>query len=111
MNQEIDRLDPFLVKRHGEPLARRLQQLDEIVGASGIVKFKNGKVAGAGLGQYMSALCDLPQYREFVCELLDALLTGEVVAVCNVDSYYRRGKVWPAGIQIRGGQIVDVWEE
>lgn len=71
----------------------------------------DGKVAGPGQGQYMAALCDMPRYREFVCGLLDALQAGRVVSVCDVDSYYRHGKIWPVGMQIRNGQLMDVWEE
>ena len=95
---------------YGQPAAERLAWLEATAGHYAVQKFIDGKIGGPDFsGQYVIGICDSGPGRRLICDLLDKLKDGKVIALYDIDSYYVRGRCRPIGMQLVGGELVDVW--
>jgi hypothetical protein len=96
----------------GQALSVQLRWLESTVGLEGVRKFHNGKIRQRPFsGQYVTGVVHNEQGRVMLCSMIDALKRGEMVPLCDVDSYYRRNREWPQGMRIEGSQLIDVWTD
>jgi hypothetical protein len=96
----------------GEEVSRGLDWLERAAGAAAVWKFLGGKIRGTSFsGQYLLGIADFSAGRQIIHQLLELLREGQVITLCDVDSYYRAGKHWPLGMCLIDGQLLDVWEE
>lgn len=92
-------------------LKERLKWLESAVGSPGLQKFLGAKlhVRGRLGGHYASAYTDDEEMQSLLIQLVDMLERQEIAPICDVDSYYAAGKVWPCGMRIEGNQLIDCW--
>jgi hypothetical protein len=93
-------------------LKERLQWLESAVGSRGLHKFLGGKldVRGRLCGHYPSAYTGGDEEMQTVLiALVDMLRRQEIAPLCDVDSYYAAGKIWPRGMRIEGNRLIDCW--
>jgi len=92
-------------------LNERLKWLESAVGSRGVQKFLGGKIDVRGRfgGHYASAYTGDEEMQTLLIGLVDMLKRQEVAPICDVDSYYAAGKIWPRGMRIEGNQLIDYW--
>jgi hypothetical protein len=102
----------------GEPetidhqLKERLRWLESTVGSRGLHKFLGGKldVRGRFGGHYASAYTGGDEEMQtLLIGLVDMLKRQETAPICDVESYYAAGKIWPCGMRIEGNRLIDCW--
>jgi hypothetical protein len=93
-------------------LKERLEWLESAVGSRGLHKFLGGKldVRGRFGGHYVSAYTSGDEEMQtLLIRLIDMLSRKEIAPICDVESYYAAGKIWPSGMRIEGNQLIDCW--
>jgi hypothetical protein len=78
----------------------------------GLHKFLGGKldVRGRFGGHYVSAYTGGDEEMQtLLIRLIDMLSRREIAPICDVDSYYAAGKIWPCGMRIEGNRLIDCW--
>jgi hypothetical protein len=94
----------------GRRAAAGLHWLEQAAGPRAVQKFLGGKVHHPRFsGQYLCGINDSAAGRKVIAELLDQLRLGQIIPLCDVDTYYAAGKRWPLGMAVRDGRLVDVW--
>jgi hypothetical protein len=91
-------------------LKERLKWLESAVGSRGLQKFLGGKVDVRGRlgGRYASSYRG-DEEMQVLIGLVDMLKRQEIAPICDVDSYYAAGKIWPCGMRIEGNRLIDCW--
>jgi hypothetical protein len=91
-------------------LKERLKWLESAVGSRGLQKFLGGKVGVRGRlsGRYASSYFG-DEEMQVLIGLVDMLKRQEIAPICDVDSYYAAGKIWPCGMRIEGNRLIDCW--
>jgi hypothetical protein len=89
----------------------RLKWLESAIGSRGVQKFLGGKIDVRGLfgGHYASAYTGDVEMQTLLIGLIDMLKRQEIAPICDVDSYYAAGKIWPRGMRIEGNRLIDCW--
>jgi hypothetical protein len=92
-------------------LKERLKWLESAVGSRGLHKFLGGKIDVRGRfgGHYASAYTGDEEMQTLLIGLIDMLKRQEIAPICDVDSYYAAGKIWPCGMRIEGNRLIDCW--
>jgi hypothetical protein len=92
-------------------LKERLEWLESAVGSRGLHKFLGGKldVRGRFGGHYVSAYTGNEEMQTLLIRLIDMLSCQEIAPICDVESYYAAGKIWPSGMRIKGNRLIDCW--
>jgi hypothetical protein len=93
-------------------LKERLEWLESAVGSRGLHKFLGGKldVRGRFGGHYVSAYTGGDEEMQtLLIRLIDMLSHQEIAPICDVESYYAAGKIWPSGMRIEGNRLIDCW--
>ena len=86
--------------------------LESAVGSRGLHKFLGGKldVRGRLGGHYASAYTGGDEEMQtLLIGLIDRLKRQEIAPICDVESYYAAGKIWPCGMRIEGNRLIDCW--
>lgn len=95
---------------YGQAAAERLAWLETTAGYRACQKFVDGKIGGSNFsGQYVIGICGSESGRRFICELLDHMKEGRVIALYDIESYCAHGKRRPLGMRLIDGQLIDVW--
>jgi hypothetical protein len=94
-----------------DQLDEHLKWLESTVGSRGLQKFLGGKIDVRGRfgGHYASAYTDDEEMQTLLIGLVDILKRQEIAPICDVDSYYAAGKIWPCGMRIEGNRLIDCW--
>jgi hypothetical protein len=93
-------------------LKERLKWLESAVGSRGLHKFLGGKINVRGRfgGHYASAYTGGDEEMQtLLIGLIDMLKRQEMAPMCDVESYYSAGKIWPCGMRIEGNRLIDCW--